>query len=173
MAKLTNKQRIEIYERKLKGESTKKLSIEYNINDSKIRYLYSLINKHGYSILRSNKNRYYSKEFKLITINIVLIGKESTNSVAVDIGLSSNGILHNWIKKYKENCYNVVEKKRGRKPKTMTKKIKINNNKKMTLEEKIKELEKRSLYLQAENEYLKKLEALIQEREQQKKKEPK
>ena len=55
----------------------------------------------------------------------------------------------------------------------MTKKIKINNNKKMTLEEKIKELEKRSLYLQAENEYLKKLEALIQEREQQKKKEPK
>ena len=173
MAKLTNKQRIEIYERKLKGESTKKLSIEYNINDSKIRYLYSLINKHGYSILRSNKNRYYSKEFKLITINRVLIGKESTNSVAVDIGLSSNGILHNWIKKYKENCYNVVEKKRGRKPKTMTKKIKINNNKKMTLEEKIKELEKKNLYLQAENEYLKKLEALIQEREQQKKKEPK
>ena len=173
MAKLTNKQRIEIYERKLKGESTKKLSIEYNINDSKIRYLYSLINKHGYSILRSNKNRYYSKEFKLITINRVLIGKESTNSVAVDIGLSSNGILHNWIKKYKENCYNVVEKKRGRKPKTMTKKIKINNNKKMTLEEKIKELEKRNLYLQAGNEYLKKLEALIQEREQQKKKEPK
>ena len=53
----------------------------------------------------------------------------------------------------------------------MTKKIKINNNKKMTLEEKIKELEKRNLYLQAENEYLKKLEALIQEREQQNKKE--
>ena len=35
--------------------------------------------------------------------------------------LCSPGILHNWIKKYKENCYNVIEKKKGRKSKTMTK----------------------------------------------------
>jgi hypothetical protein len=36
MPKLTNEQKIEIYERKLKGESTKELSIEFNINISNI-----------------------------------------------------------------------------------------------------------------------------------------
>ena len=168
MAKLTNEQRIEIYERKLKGESTKELSIEFNINISKIKYLFSLINKNGKNILRNDKNRYYSKEFKEIAINRVLLGKESINSVAIDIGLSSDGILYNWIKKFKENCYNVIEKKKGRKPKTMTK---IKKSKKiLTKEDKIKELEKEILYLKAQNEYLKKLNALVQEKEQQKKK---
>lgn len=163
MAKLTNKQKIEIYERKLKGESTKELSIEFNINISNVKYLFSLINKNGKNILRNNKNRYYSKEFKEIAINRVLIGKESINSVAIDIGLSSCGILHNWIKKFKENCYNVIESKRGRKSKTMTK---IKKSKKiLTKEDKIKELEKEILYLKAQNEYLKKLNALVQEEE--------
>ena len=169
MAKLTNKQKIEIYERKLKGESTKKLSIEFDINISNVKYLFSLINKHGKNILRNDKNRYYSKEFKEIVINRVLIGKESINSVAIDIGLSSAGILHNWIKKFKENCYNVIESKRGRKSKTMTK---IKKTKKiLTKEDKIKELENKILYLEAENEYLKKLNALVQEEELVKNKE--
>ena len=169
MPKLTNEQKIEIYERKLKGESTKELSIEFNINTSNVKYLFSLINKHGKNILRNDKNRYYSKEFKEIVINRVLIGKESINSVAIDIGLSSSGILHNWIKKFKENCYNVIEKKKGRKSKTMTK---IKKTKKiLTKEDKIKELENKILYLEAENEYLKKLNALVQEEELVKNKE--
>ena len=169
MAKLTNKQKIEIYERKLKGESTKELSIEFNINISNVKYLFSLINKNGKNILRNDKNRYYSKEFKEIAINRVLIGKESINSVAIDIGLSSCGILHNWIKKFKENCYNVIESKRGRKSKTMTR---IKKSKKiLTKEDKIKELEKEILYLKAQNEYLKKLNALVQEEELAKNKE--
>ncbi len=77
-------------------------------------------NKHGYSILRNDKNKYYSKEFKEIAINRVLIKKESLRFVAFEIGLSSIGILHYLIKKYKENCYNVIEKKKGIKSKTMT-----------------------------------------------------
>lgn len=96
MAKLTNKQKIEIYERKLKGESTKKLSIEFDINISNVKYLFSLINKHGKNILRNDKNRYYSKEFKEIVINRVLIGKESINSVALAIP----DILSNIFKGY-------------------------------------------------------------------------
>ena len=169
MAKLTREQKIEIYEQRLKGETLKNLSIIFNLNESKIKYLVTLINKHGYNILRNNKNRYYSKEFKETAINRILIGKESINSVAVDIGLTSSGILDNWIKKYKENCYNVIENKRGRKAKTMTK---IKKSKKiLTKEDKIKDLEKEILYLKAENEYLKKLNALVQEEELAKNKE--
>ena len=54
------------------------------------------------------------------TINRILINHESINSVAIDIELASNGILHNWLSKFKENRYNVIEKK-GREPKSMTK----------------------------------------------------
>ena len=169
MAKLTRERKIEIYERRLKGEPLNSLALEFNMKVQKIQYLFRLLKKHGYSILRNDKNRYYSKEFKEITIKRVLINKESICSVAIDIGLSSDGTLHDWIKKYKENCYNVIEKKKERPEKTMTK---IKKSKKiLTKEDKIKELEDKILYLEAENEYLKKLEALIQEREQQNKKE--
>lgn len=170
MAKLTKEQKIEIYERRLNGETIKSLALNFNINIHNIEYLIRLFNRHGYSILRNNKNRYYSKEFKEITINRVLINNESITSVAIDVGLSSEGILINWIKKYKENCYNVIEKKKGRKSKTMTKIKKTKNS--STAEEKIKDLEREILYLKAENEYLKKLDALVQKKKQQKKTNP-
>ena len=169
MAKLTNEQKIEIYERRLKGETLPSLALKFNVNIHNIKYLIRLLNKHGYSILRNDKNKYYSKEFKEVAINRVLIKKESLRFVAVELGLSSIGILYNWIKKYKENCYNVIEKKKGRKSKTMTK---IKKTKKiLTKEDKIKELENKILYLEAENEYLKKLNALVQEEELVKNKE--
>ena len=120
MAKLTNEQQIEIYERRLKGEPIDSLALEFNMNVRNLKYLVKLLKRHDYSILRNGKNRCYSKEFKEISVNRVLIGKESINSVAIDIGLISSGILTNWIKKYKENCYNVIEKPKGRPAKTMT-----------------------------------------------------
>lgn len=163
MSKLTREQKIEIYERRLKGESLKSLSLEFNINLHNTAYLIKLLDKHGYGILRKDKNRYYPKEFKELMINRVLKNYETVRSVSIDIGLSSVGILINWIKKYKENCYNVIENKKGRKSKTMAK---INKSKKiLTEKDKIKELENKILYLEAENEYLKKLNALVQEEE--------
>ena len=166
MSKLTNKQKIEIYERKLKGETLKSLALEFNMNIHTLEYLVRLLNKHGYHILRNNKNKYYSRELKKIAINRILIGKESMNFVAIDIGLPSRSILHNWIKKYKENCYNVIGREKS---KAMTK---IKKSKKtLTKKDKIKELEEKILYLEAENEYLKKLNALVQEEELVKSKE--
>lgn len=43
----------------------------------------------------------------------LLIDEESITAVAIDIGLSSRGMLVNWLKSYVENGYNIVEKKRG------------------------------------------------------------
>lgn len=48
-------------------------------------------------------------------------------------------MLHNWIKKYKENGYNIVEQNRG--CPTMNKVIKKNENE--TRDEKIKKLGRR------------------------------
>ena len=168
MSKLTRKDKIEIYERRKKGETISSLANSFYVSKSTIEYLIALIRKHGYDILRNGKNRYYSKKFKLQTINRVLVNFESARSVAIDIGLISRGILDNWLSKFKENGYNVIEKKKGRKPKSMTKPKK--NDKELSEKEKIKKLEEENLYLKAENEYLKKLRALVQEKELKEKK---
>ena len=90
--------------------------------------------------------------------------------VSYDISRSPNleQINHMLNLAFKENGYNVVEKKKGRKPKSMTKPKK--NDKTLSEKEKIKQLEDKILYLKAENEYLKKLRALVQERELKEKK---
>ena len=168
MGKLTREDKIKIFERRKMGETISSLDKDFNIHESNIKYLITLIEKHGNNILRKDKNRAYSKEFKLQAINRILINNESINSVAIDIGLISAGILHNWLSKFKENEYNVVEKKKGRKPKSMTKPKK--NEKVLSEKDKIKQLEDEIIYLKAENEYLKKLRALVLERELKEKK---
>ena len=144
------------------------LTKKYKIKREKLQYLIRLINRHGYGLLKETKNKVYSRDFKQKAIDRVLNNNESINSVAIDIGLYGEGLLSNWIKKYKENGYNIVERKRGRS--TMPKLIKKKS--KETKDETIKRLEQENLYLKAELEYSKKLRAVVQARknQQQKKK---
>ncbi|MDK6355901.1 transposase, partial [Escherichia coli] len=57
---------------------------------------------------------YYSAQFKLEAINRVLVNHEAAYSVSLELGLKSQGMLINWIRSYKENGYNVVIKRKGR-----------------------------------------------------------
>lgn len=171
MSKLTREQKIEIYNKSIKGYSLKSLSKEYNVRSDNIQYLIRLIRFHGFKILRDDKNRYYSPKLKKQMIEQVLLQNASVNSTAIQYGLSSSGILSNWIKQYKTQNYVIVEKKRGRPPTMPFMKV-IKKYEDMTPEEKVKFLEEKTLYLEAENEYLKKLRAVVQKRknQQQKKK---
>ena len=157
-----------LYVDRKNGLTIPALVSKYNVRHEIVEYLTRLIDKHGIDILRTSKNRYYPPYKKEQIINRVLIGKESRNSVAIDEGLPSSGMLYNWIKKYKEMGYNIVERKRGRS--TMPKITKKKENE--TKDEKIKRLEEENLYLKAELEYSKKLRAVVQARknQQQKKK---
>ncbi len=132
MGKLSYEDKVKIYYKKKKGRSRKDIASEYKIQESNVQYLVRLIDKHGFAVLRTVKNKYYSPSEKERIINRVLINNESSLSVAIDEKLSSLGMLINWIKQYKENCYNIVERKRGRP--TMIKKPK-QINKKETIEE--------------------------------------
>lgn len=173
MAKLTREEKIEIYNKRMNGESSRKLSLEYGIHVTGINYLVRLVDYHGESILRNTTNRLYSKKLKQEIMDRVIIENHSIKSVAIEYGLSSSGMLTNWIKSYKENNCVIVEKKKGRSPTTMTKKEdtkEIKSYDSMSSEEKIKHLENKALYLEAENEYLKKLHAVIQKKKQQSKK---
>ncbi|RGB54928.1 MULTISPECIES: IS3 family transposase [Erysipelotrichaceae] len=167
MSKLTKEQKIEIYEKRKQGRSISSLSKEYAILIGNVKYLIRLLDKHGESILRKDKNKYYPPALKEEIINRVLLQHHSVKSTAIEYGLSSDGTLINWIKSYKENGCVIVERKKGRSP-TMTKKNIVNKDyKDMAPEEKIKFLEDKNLYLEAENEYLKKLRAVVQARKNQ------
>ncbi len=169
MGKLSYEDKVKIYYEKKKGRSRKDIASKYKIQESNVQYLVRLIDKHGFDVLRTVKNKYYSPLEKERIINRVLINNESSLSVAIDEKLSSLGMLSNWIKKYREMDYNIVERKRGRP--TMIKKPK-QINKKETIEEENERLKKENLYLKAELEYSKKLRAVVQARknQQQKKK---
>ena len=168
MGKLSFEDKINLYNDRKSGVSISSLCLKYKILHANIEYLTRLIDKHGYDILRKNRNRKFTSYEKEQIINRVLLNNESLLSVAIDEGLSSPGMLANWVKKYKENGYNIVERKRGRS--TMTKVTKKKENE--TDKEKIKRLEEENLYLKAELEYSKKLRAVVQARknQQQKKK---
>ena len=168
MSKLSYKDKEKIYKLRKEGKQISYLSRKYKVRSDNIAYLIRLIDKHGLEIIKKNSNNYYPPYQKEEIINRIFIGGESITSVAIDVGLSSDGILHNWIKKYKKNGYNVVERKRGRP--TMPKVTK--EKKYETKDEKIKRLEEENLYLKAELEYSKKLRAVVQVRknQQQKKK---
>ena len=168
MSKLSCKDKIKIYKLRKEGKQISYLSTKYKVRSDNIAYLIRLIDKHGIEIIKKDSKKYYPSYQKEEIINRILIGGESITSVAIDVGLSSDGILHTWIKKYKENGYNIVERKRGRS--TMPKVTKKKENE--TDKEKIKRLKKENLYLKAELEYSKKLRAVVQARknQQQKKK---
>ena len=168
MSKLTYEDKLNIYYEIKNGKTRKSLSTKYKIGKDKIDYLVRLVDKHGFDIYRTTKNRKFNRYEKEQIINRVLINGESVWSVSIDEGLLSSGLLFNWIKKYKENCYNIVERKRGRP--TMTKVTGKKDNE--TKDETIKRLQEENLYLKAELEYSKKLRAVVQARKnrQQKKK---
>ena len=170
MSKLTYEDKINMYIDKKNGMSIMQISNKYKVRETTVKYIYRLIEVHGYDILRTTKNKYYSPNQKEQIINRILLNNESIISVSIDEGLLNPGILANWMKKYKEMDYNIVERKRGRSPTMSKKELKFKANE--TIEEENERLRKENLYLKAELEYSKKLRAVVQARknQQQKKK---
>ena len=150
MGKLSFEDKINLYNDRKSGVSISSLCSKYKILHANVEYLTRLIDKHGYDILRKNRNRKFTSYEKERIINLVLLNNESLLSVAIDEGLSSPGMLANWIKNYKEMGYNIVERKRGRP--TMNKK-EFKPRKDETIEEN-ERLKKEKLDLDTANEIM-------------------
>lgn len=166
--KLTYEQKLKAYKDwKSNLKSPGIIARELCVNVDIVRYFLKLADRHGTEILKHSNNKYYSPEEKLRIINRVLISNEFIRSVSIDEGLSRDSLLIAWIKSYKENKYNVIEKKRGRKSND-----KEEDNRRATSGE--QSLEREDVETRSRKLILKKLDALIQEREQrEKKKSPK
>ena len=101
MSKLSYEDKIKIYQERKQGNTIKNISKKYGVRIDGIKYLVRLIDKHGFDILRTNKNRKFTSYEKEQIVNRVLLNNESACSVAIDEGLLSRGMLQKWIKDYK------------------------------------------------------------------------
>ena len=113
MSKLTKQDKIDIYNYwKNYGKTSTWLSKKYGVNSGNIRYMLNLIDRYGINILDRSYSA-YTIEFKQEAIRRVLINNEIPQHVSLDLALPSQGLIHNWIRKYKEDGYNVINHKKG------------------------------------------------------------
>ena len=141
MTKISYEERINLYYDRKNGMSFPSLKSKYGINKSGVEYFVRLIDKHGFDILRDNENKSYNSKEKERILNRIIMDNESILSVSIDEGILSKGMLNNWLKKYRENGYNIVERKRGRP--TMKKELKPKKNE--TIEEENERLKKKNM----------------------------
>ena len=112
--------------------------------------------------------RHWTYEDKINAVQRVL-GGESYHEVAHSLGMSTHTRVMAWHRKYLELGWDGLKLDgRGRKRKMGSKPIKPSKSKSQA--EEIVELRKRLEYLEAENAYLKKLAALVQQRKAQEQK---
>ena len=113
MSKLTKQDKIDIYNYwKNYGKTSTWLSNKYGVNSTNIRYMLKLIDHYGINILDRSYSA-YTIEFKEEAIRRVLINNEIAQHVSLDLALPNQGLIHNWIRKYKEDGYNVINHKKG------------------------------------------------------------
>lgn len=147
------------------GQSLQKVSDKYQINYKRLHFFVQRAKRNGIdSVLHKNTARKYSPEFKFEVVKHVLDG-DSQNKTAILYNLSQP-IVSYWCLKYAEKGVEGLSDARRQKmlkddrpeadsPKSM---------KRTHTEKEYQELEKRLRRAEMENEFLKKLDALVQER---------
>ena len=123
---------------------------------------YDMLGVDGLKNSTTNKNWTPEKRFELVAK--VLVG-HSISSVAKNAHIDS-GQLYQWVRRYNEKGMDGLQCKKGRPTKQLVMKKKTKKTKlSVSEQEELKLLRERNEYLEMENEYLKKLDALVSKRE--------
>ena len=116
MSKLSKQDKIEIYHLWHDYQiSPAELSQRYRVGKTNINYLLALIGRHGLAVLDQSFTAYTSN-FKEQALKRIIVDHEPARRVSIDLGLKSSGMLSNWLREYRKNGYNIVNKQRGRPP---------------------------------------------------------
>ena len=112
----------------------------------------------------SSTNKDWTPEKRFELVAKVLVGN-SIKSVAKNAHIN-NGQLYQWVRRYNEKGMDGLQCKKGRPTKQLVMKKKTKQtNLSVSEQEELKLLRERNEYLEMENEYLKKLDALVSKRE--------
>ena len=141
----------------------KTIAKKYNVNYTTILRIVRKYLLHGEASLKKCKNRKFTAEIKLEVIHRAMNG-ESKKSLGIEYMIQEAQII-SWLKNYEEFGYNgLIDKPKGRPPNMKKEKKVIDPNDKDAV---IKSQADRILELEAEVEALKKLRALVLQRNEQ------
>lgn len=154
-------------------ESNTKIAIKFHKNIHNIETLKRRYVIHGLNGILHGKQKSFTVDEKIAAINRYYSG-ESKTSLAIELNVSSS-VLNNWIKKYEQMGYNGFIDNRGKPGVSKMGRPRKNQEKPSTNEamapitdaerEELNRLRKENYQLQMENECLKKLQALVRERQ--------
>jgi transposase len=159
--------KLQIVKNNLSGTSIRFLSKKWNISTSIIRKWIDHHHLSGAKGLLPKRHLYHTREFKLKVVNAYKDNGLSLRDCCLQFNIPSLSTVATWARQYEQQGINGLSEQKGR-PGIMKKdKPPGKKNKPLT---RLEELEKDNLYLRAEIDYLKKLDALTQEKQTQQKK---
>jgi transposase len=163
----SNELKLEIVQRYLKGDiSLKDLAEKYHVGKSDIQKWKAAYIEHGIAGLTTTHGT-YTGDFKVAVVEYMHTTGASMRQTAAHFNIPSMKSVNDWERiYYEEGKEALYEERRGRAHKMGTKKPRKPKNDVQTNEDLLAEVQR----LRMENEYLKKLNALVQEREKSGKK---
>ena len=164
MSKYTFEEKTEAVQRVLDGMSIRESARIMGVSKAQVQRWFHLYENHGWESLR-NGGASYDGAFKVMVVEYMYSNHLSCRSTAAHFGIKSSVNVCKWERiYYEEGPEGLLKKKpRGRPPKDMRKK-ETDFQKKELSEETKEDLIAEVQRLRMENEYLKKLRALVQER---------
>ena len=161
MTKFSNEEKLKAVQRVNGGYSLAEVAKETGISERVISNVLHHTERHGWEAL--SQHRYdWTAEEKLSILQHMKENHWSCAETSVEFGIKGSSTVWQWADRYERYGMAGLEgKKRGRPKKWRP------PDETMTREE---QLEAENLYLRAENAYLKKLKALVEEREKSAKK---
>lgn len=168
MTKFTKETRINVVMAIVNGASIRGTARDYGVWTSLARQWYRDYQSGGIDQVIGVKRQHYTQEFKVKAIEYLWQNELSYSQAAADLGIPGNCTLYFWEKIFlKEGAAGLQDKGKGRPPKVTQSKKPTKPKEPMTREQ---QLEAENAQLRMENDYLKKLNALVAEREKSEKK---
>ena len=169
MVKYTEEMKIEIIKSFNPTKiSQKEYARQHCINRAQFQYWLKLYELHGEDGLKSSTYTNYTTAYKLDVLNFMVQTGMSVMDTAAIFKIPSHSTLQNWLKKVENGDKDALEPKKKGRP---SMKKETNKQPKQTpVEGSPEALQARIKQLEMENEYLKKLNALVQAKEKSPKK---
>jgi transposase len=165
MSKFTGDEKLAAVQRYLAGtESYASIGVSIGTSDSIVRNWVKQYEHHGVEVLFKKSYTSYSAQFKLDVLNYMNDNGTSPNETAAIFNISSPGMIRKWRILFETEGVDALKPKKKGCSSMKNKNQKV-TKKQASAEESIEALQEELERLRMENAYLKKLNALVQNKE--------